>query len=97
MTKTPSPFMVIYWEAWAIFTFLSFMIPELLSLFSGNSQNTLSAAVWRAERLVPGQAIEDWTFFHFAFTGMLMLLFVWLAGHFGWGLWASGLVHGRKA
>jgi hypothetical protein len=97
VNKQPSNFMVLYWEGWALFTFLSFMIPELLALFTGNSQNTLSAAVWRAERLVPGQPIGDWTFFHFAFTGMMILLFIWLSGHFGLGLWASGLVGGKKA
>jgi hypothetical protein len=89
--------MVLYWEAWALFTFASFMVPEMMALFTGNSQNTLSATVWHAEHLVAGQSIIDWTFFHFAFTGMLILTFLWLTGHFGFGLWASGLVGGKKA
>lgn len=94
----PSAFMSAYWACWSLGWFISFIIPELMALFSGHPENTLSDNIWRLEKLVPGQAIINWTFFHFAFTGMFILTALWLSGHFGWGLWASGLVGtGHKA
>lgn len=87
-----------YWLVWFLASFTTFFIPEMVALATGNPQNTLSDAVWYFERLVPGQPIIDWTFWHFVFTFGFLVVAIWLSGHFGWGLWASGLVgSGRKA
>lgn len=75
-----------YWTAWFSVMAGTFLVPELYALFT-NPANTLSANVWRMEGFVPGQSIAGWSFAHFAFTGVLILLFAWLIGHFGWGLW----------
>ena len=89
--------MTLYWEIWFLVSMTAFLVPELWALFSGHSENTLSENIWRAEKLIPGQGIVNWTFFHFAFTFGFSLLAVWLSGHFGWGWWAGGLKNGHKA
>jgi hypothetical protein len=98
VSNQPSHFVTLYWELWFFLSTLTFLVQELYQLFSGHPENTLSDNIWRLEKLVPGQAIMNWTFFHFAFTAMFIVLAIWLTGHFGWGLWASGLTgSGRKA
>lgn len=86
----------IWWASWFASSIISFLIVELTALFSGHPENTLSDAIWRMERLVPGQPIQYWTFAHFAFTMGFAVLALWLTGHFGLGLWASGLVQKGK-
>lgn len=83
-----SPAFTHYWMAWAAVTFLSFIIPEVWALFT-NVHNTLSDNVWRMEQFLPGSGvgIASWSVLHFLFIGMLLLMDVWLLGHFGWGLW----------
>lgn len=82
-----SHFMTAYWRWWAIVTVTSFLVAEVWMLVAGRPQDTLSANVWRWEQFLPGQSVMHWTFVHFAFIAILVLLDIWLIGHFGWGLW----------
>ncbi|HEX5347863.1 MAG TPA: hypothetical protein VFW64_12315 [Pseudonocardiaceae bacterium] len=82
----PNHAFTVYWKWWAVLAFSSFIVPELWALFT-NWQNTLSANVWRMEDFLPGQPVWRWTAVHFLFIGMLLVLFMWLIGHFGWGIW----------
>lgn len=84
--RTFSHGFTIYWQIWALVTFVGFIVPEVYALVT-NANNTLSDNVWRAEKFLPGQAVVNWSAFHFLFIALLLLLDVWLLGHFGWGLW----------
>lgn len=75
-----------YWATWATVLFVSFLIPEVYALVT-NWRNTLSAAVWDFERLVPDQSVWKWSAAHFLFGGVFLLLFGWLVGHFLFGVW----------
>lgn len=75
-----------YWLVWSVFTFLTFIVPEVYALVT-NWRNTLSASVWDLERFQPNQPLIHWTALHFLFIGMLITLEAWLIGHFGFGLW----------
>ncbi len=77
-----------YWTIWFFVLLVSFLAPEIVALCT-NWHNTLSAQIWRLEDYAPGQGIAAWSAFHFLFIGLLLLLDVWLLGHFGWHLWAS--------
>lgn len=80
--------MTRYWLWWSILAFpVTFLIPEAVALLRGRPQDTLSAAVWNLEKFQRGQHITAWTAAHLLFTGVFILLTVWLIGHFGWGLW----------
>jgi hypothetical protein len=79
-----------YWLIWLIVTIpLAFLIPELIALASGHPENTLSAQIWRLEQFLPGHAgpIWSWTAMHFLIGGLFAVLFVWLIGHFTFGVW----------
>jgi hypothetical protein len=79
----------IYWLIWFVITFpVAFLIPELAVLANGRPDLTLSAAIWKLEGVNAGAPITHWTAVHFLFTGVFLLLCVWLTGHFGWRLWA---------
>ena len=80
--------MTRYWMWWFILAFpVSFLIPEIYWLVRRRPENTLSAAIWRMEALQPGQNITGWTAVHLLFTGVFVLLTLWLIGHFGFGWW----------
>lgn len=77
-----------YWLAWFILTFpIGFLIPETIAIVRNRTQDTLSGAIWALEKLQPGQGITRWTAFHLLFTGVFVLLTLWLIGHFGFGWW----------
>jgi hypothetical protein len=76
-----------YWFLWFVTAVTTFLVPELWALLSGRPENTLSAQIWRLERFVPGEALWAWNYFHFLFAGVLLLLDLWLFGHFVFGLW----------
>jgi hypothetical protein len=76
-----------YWLGWFIGWFSTFIVPEVYMLAAGRSQDTLSAAVWHMEDLIPGQNISQWNFAHLAFCGLFSLLVVWLIFHFSFGWW----------
>ena len=77
-----------YWLVWSVFTFLTFIVPEVYALVT-NWRNTLSNWVWVALRVQRGQSINQWTAAHFLVGGMLVLVFAWLIGHLVFHLWAS--------
>jgi len=79
--------MARYWLWWFIAAFGTFIVPEAAALLRGRPQDTLSASIWRWEQVKVGQGIGQWTAAHFLFTGVFVLLTLWLIGHFGWGLW----------
>ncbi len=80
--------MTRYWLVWFIIAFpVGFLIPEVWALAKGRPEDTLSAAIWRMEQLVPGQPVWQWNAAHLLFTSTFIVLVVWLVGHFGWGLW----------
>jgi len=80
--------MARYWLIWFLVSITSFLVPELIALFSGHPENTLSDSIWRMEDLYkPGQSFTSWTFAHYAFTAGFIVLAVWLIGHFGWRIW----------
>lgn len=77
-----------YWLGWFIVTIpLGFLVPETIALVRGRPQDTLSAAIWRWEQLEPGQPITGWTAAHLLFTGVFVVITLWLIGHFGFGWW----------
>lgn len=79
-----------YWLEWFVEMFaVRFLVPELWQLWSGHSENSFSAQVWRIEGVNPGmpQSIFNWSFAHYAVGGILALLLIWLIGHFVFGLW----------
>lgn len=75
-----------YWLIWTTVTFLAFIIPEVWALCT-NWRNTLSNQVWRFESAQAGQPIHSWSAAHFLFIGALLLLDVWLLGHFAFRWW----------
>lgn len=79
--------MARYWLVWFICAFGTFLVPEVYELATGHPERTLSAAIWRWEKLRVGQGVWQWDAAHFLFTGVFILVAVWLIGHFGWGLW----------
>lgn len=84
-----SHFMAWYWLVWFILSIpVAFLIPELIMLAKHRPEDTLSAQVWRLEQFLPGQQLWQWTALHFLLGGIIALMFVWLIGHFLWGLWA---------
>lgn len=77
-----------YWAIWFIVTFpIGFLVPEIVAIVRNRTQDTLSGAIWALEQLKPGQPITAWTAFHLLFTGVFLVLAVWLIFHFGWGIW----------
>lgn len=78
------------WAVWFLASIVFFGCFEGWALAAGQSQFTLSAAVWRWEGYARGQTILQWTAPHLLFIGLLILMNVWLIGHFGWHLWAGG-------
>jgi hypothetical protein len=76
-----------YWWLWAVTSGAFFLAPEIWALASGHPEATLSAWIWRMEDFLPDQQIWHWNAFHLLFIAMLLVLDVWLLGHFGWGLW----------
>jgi hypothetical protein len=78
----------LYWAVWFATAMVTFLVPELYAIFSGNDQNTLSFAVWALEGKTVGNPDPlTWNFAHAAFTSSFIILVVWLIGHFGWGIW----------
>lgn len=75
-----------YWLIWFLVSFFAFLGPEVYALCT-NWRNTLSAAVWSLEKFRTGQPVVQWSAGHFLFTGAFALTFLWLLGHFGWGMW----------
>jgi len=75
-----------WWAIWFALSFGSFLGVELYGLLT-DPKRTLSAAIWSWEKFQPGQSIGAWTFFHLIFIGLLLLVDIWLLGHFGWGWW----------
>lgn len=77
-----------YWTTWFFLWFTTFIIPELIAVFSGHDENTLSFAVWDMEGKTLGNGNPlTWSFPHVAFTSVFIVLVIWLIGHFGWGIW----------
>lgn len=87
-SNAPSHAWSIWWACWFFGWFGSFLVAEIYALCT-RWQNTLSAWVWSWEKFVPGQPVTSWAAFHFLFIGMLILVDVWLLGHFGWGAWRN--------
>lgn len=77
-----------YWPIWFTVMLVSFLGPEVYALIT-NWRNTLSAAVWRMEHFRSGQPLDQWSAGHFLFIGVLLLIDVWLLGHFALGWWRS--------
>jgi hypothetical protein len=79
----------LYWLIWFGVLFVSFIVPELIALFS-NPRNTLSWTLWNLEQVVPGshQPVWQWTALHVLIGGVLAVLLVWLIGHLVFGIWA---------
>jgi hypothetical protein len=77
-----------YWLVWFIASFGAFLVYELYQLAIGHPENTLSAQVWRMEGILNrNYPIADWTAVHFLLGGMFILTFLWLGGHFVFGVW----------
>lgn len=87
MPKDHSHLMSVYWAWWATLALTGFLVPEIAMLIAGRPEDTLSAQIWRMEQFVPGQSIWAWNAFHFLFISGLIVLDIWLLGHFGFGKW----------
>ena len=76
-----------YWLIWFVVTFpIGFLVPEVVALCT-DWRRTLSATVWDLEDFVTGQPVSQWSASHLLFVGIMLTLFVWLAGHFALGYW----------
>ena len=82
-----SRFMAHYWSLWAALMTTGFLIPEVWMLAAGRPPDTLSSQIWRLEQLPPGQGVWAWNALHFLFIAFLLVLDVWLIGHFGFRIW----------
>lgn len=74
-----------YWLIWFIVMMTAFLVPEIYSLVVRRPQGTLSDTLWRLEGEKVDGSFGPWTAFHFLFIGALLVIFVWLIFHFGWG------------
>jgi hypothetical protein len=78
----------VYWGAWFLLSFVTFIVPETIALVSGKTENTLSRTFWALEQFEPGQDyFAKWTALHFLVGGMLAVVLAWLIGHLVFGLW----------
>ena len=80
------------WASWYWLTlcgawFVGFCAVEFPALLTGHPENTLSAQIWRLEGFIPGQSVWQWTAVHFLIGGAILVLLVWLIGHFVLGVW----------
>lgn len=75
-----------YWLCWFVVSFTAFLAPEIYGLAT-DSRRTLSAAIWHLEKYQPNQSIVNWSAFHFLFIASLIVIDIWLLGHFGWKVW----------
>jgi hypothetical protein len=87
MKETYSHLWAVYWTWWFILSTGFFLVPETYALVTHHPEDTLSANVWRMENFLPGQDIVHWTAMHLLFIGVLILIDIWLIGHFGFGFW----------
>jgi hypothetical protein len=85
--ETPWNFWSWYWLILCGAWFVGFCAVEFPMIATGHGENTLSAQVWRLEGFLPGQSVIDWGAAHFLIGGALIVVFLWLIGHFVWGLW----------
>lgn len=76
----------LFWLIWFLTSFGTFLAVEIYALCT-DYKRTLSEAIWAMEKVKDGQPISHWTAGHFLFTFTLILVCVWLIGHFGWHLW----------
>lgn len=77
-----------YWFVWFLVMFGTFIIPELYVLARGQWRNTLSAQVWKLEGQINGPVpLLSWTAIHFLLGGAFIVTFLWLIGHFVFGMW----------
>jgi hypothetical protein len=75
-----------FWAIWFSTSVGVFLTAEIYGLVT-DPRRTLSEAIWSWEKFKPNQGIDHWTAFHFLFIALLLVLDVWLLGHFGWGRW----------
>lgn len=79
----PSNLAETYWLVWLIVTIVSFLWYEILSLVSGNSQNTLSDWVWYHLHVKQNVGIGNWTAADLLTFCVYVTIFVaWLPWHF---------------
>ncbi|HET6909069.1 MAG TPA: hypothetical protein VFH54_07010 [Mycobacteriales bacterium] len=76
----------VFWLCWFLGSFGTFLGFEAYALAT-DWRRTLSAAVWHMEKFQPGQPITAWTALHLLFIGALIVVDIWLIGHFGWMIW----------
>lgn len=77
-----------YWLWYVLAAFVAFIVPELYALASGHPENTLSAQVWRLEGILNRNfPLVQWTAVHFLLGGVFIVAFIWLIGHFTFGIW----------
>jgi hypothetical protein len=87
MESSPiSSFAKSYWFIWLIATVGSFLAYELLSLATGNAQNTLSNWVWQNLKIHTGESITQWSAGDLLTFAVYISVFVlWLPWHFWFG------------
>jgi hypothetical protein len=76
-----------WWLSWFTATIASFLVPELYALSTGHGENTLSAQVWKLEKIAPGQHVWEWTALHVLIGGLLAVVLIWLLVHLVFGIW----------
>lgn len=76
----------LYWLIWFLASFTAFLGPEIYGLCT-DARRTLSETIWRMEDLHSGESFWSWSAAHYLFTGVFILVAIWLIGHFGWGIW----------
>ena len=75
-----------FWLIWFVTSFGTFLLVETYALIKKHPEWTLSEAIWRLEKFIPGQSFWAWSAGHYLFMAAFTLLIFWLFFHFGWGL-----------
>ena len=81
----PLTFFSWYWLIWAIIGFFPVEIYGLIR----NSQDTLSYQIWHLESINLGDPwiFSQWTWVHWTLGAVWFFGFIWLMGHFIFGIW----------
>lgn len=75
-----------YWAIWLVTLAVTFLVPEIIALATGQASNTLSAFVWRALAITDHESWALWSATDFLVFGVWAVLVLWLTGHFFFGM-----------
>lgn len=77
-----------FWPVWFYGLLGFFALREFWALGTGRPQDTFSWWVWRHLGIHAGERMGQWSALDFLVFGAYCTVFVWLAAHFFWRLFA---------